>query len=1098
MFLRSSFTFILFYSFVVCCHANSGCLHNNNDDSLLCICESPPDTNWFKVNCNGRGLVHLPARIPENTTHLYLNNNNFTTIASDALLRLSELNEISLDFNNLTKLPKFPKKITTISASYNRLRCVDGSFTNLPRLDTIILNGNPIRKLTRTTFQGSFVRNIDISNSTLEQIEPFTFSGLQRINRIHLRETNIKELVENSFFFTSKSLIEIYVDNQLLKLATGAFANIPSGSRIYLTYSQITTIPARLFVNTTWLNTLRLEANKIGDIHPEAFKDLIGVFSLSVSSNVLTVFPSALYNLLIRESLQLDNNHISSLGNGSLFQSKYFPQYLYLDRNKIKTISKASFRGCKNLNILMLDHNEISYIEDGAFDDTDFEVMYLQKNKLETITNGTFRNGVMKKLYLFNNPITFIEEKSFSNMSNDSIVYLDCGQLTKIPSTLSGNTVVNCLTNKTKIIFDFFNFTHINYGMVCNKTKGICEPCKQGHYQLRQNNVKPECHACPPGGFYNDELGMSEEGSWLKNCKPCPNGSFSQKTGATTINDCQTCPGGTKTDQLAYLNACYCLDNFHRVDRFGECKPCPEGVDCARDFQQLLTGYWWFWGFDPESKEKYNNFITHLVSNIFNESNPDALKNASYDGRLPAVFMCPRSESCVGGIDANCSSGYTGWLCGACLPGYYELFNECHKCQKSFIMIILFAVIILIIAVIGYIVWRIDKRSIAHMGSFFTHMKIAINFYQILGILSELNEIHWPEDFQSVGQSLQYLDIIRYVNLLSPACILSGSWNAYTLLYIGIATPFVILILASTVCLLLHVINRYRGDYTAHRLKDKCLSITIMLMYLTYANSCSNIMAVGPWSIRTFNVTSDDNHNHTKKILTSDYSIMNLEDNNGSLYNTNKNIVFVSLLYVIGFPLAVVAVLYWKYKRNASHNEDINSIRPEIVGLKFFCKQYNSRFWYWEVFEMYNKAILSLIANFKDDEASNMSYSLFVTVILIALHLYLEPMKEKSDQRFQLLTLVFIIVNLSIGTIVDMDDSLYTTDDSIILLHEIRPFILLMLNLSILVLVFADLLKKVKESICERWTHQIVPDPEYNHESSSQIFLLNASSSDGI
>ncbi|XP_071941392.1 uncharacterized protein [Antedon mediterranea] len=93
----------------------------------------------------------------------------------------------------------------------------------------------------------------------------------------------------------------------------------------------------------------------------------------------------------------------------------------------------------------------------------------------------------------------------------------------------------------------------------------------------------------------------------------------------------------------------------------------------------------------------------------------------------------------------------------------------------------------------------------------------------------------------------------------------------------------------------------------------------------------------------------------------------------------------------------VVAVLYWKYKRNASHNEDINSIRPEIVGLKFFCKQYNSRFWYWEVFEMYNKAILSLIVNFKDDEASNMSYSLFVTVILIALHLYLEPMKKKSD-----------------------------------------------------------------------------------------------------
>ncbi|XP_071942539.1 uncharacterized protein [Antedon mediterranea] len=654
----------------------------------------------------------------------------------------------------------------------------------------------------------------------------------------------------------------------------------------------------------------RMDFNQISKIHPEAFKELIFLADFTAASNLLTVFPSALYHLQMQDTLDLGNNHISSLGNRSLLQ--HFPHKLYLHRNEIQNISKTNFIGCKALNILVLSENQISFIEDGAFDDTNLKSIYLQKNKLETITSRTFRNGVMKKLYLFYNPITFIEENSFSNISTDSSVYLNCENLSTIPSSLSGNAVVYCLKNTTEIVFDRsdFDLTRQYYGMACDND--TCKPCKQGYYQLRRKidhkKTTTRCSACPPGGFYNDELGKCEDGSWLNNSKRCPVGSFTASAGASTIGDCQSCPSGTQTDQLAYLNACYCLDNFHRVDRFGECKPCPEGVDCTRDFQQLLPGYWWFWGFDSESKVKYNDFITHLVSNIFNESNPEALKNAIYDGLLPAVFMCPRSESCVGGIDANCSSGYTGWLCGACLPGYYELFNECHKCQKSFIMIILFAVIILIIAVVGYIVWQIDKRN----------------------------------------------------------------------------------------------------------------------------------------------------------------------------------------------SIAVVAVLYWKYKRNASHNEDISSVQPEMLGLKFFCKQYNSRFWYWEVFEMYNKAILSLIANFKDDEASNMSYSLFVTVILIALHLYLEPMKEKSDQRFQLLTLVFIIVNLSIGTIIDMDDSLYTADDSIILLHEITPFILLMLNLSILVLVFADLLKKVKESICEGWTHQIVPDSEYNHESSSQVVLLNASSSDGI
>ncbi|XP_071941391.1 biglycan-like [Antedon mediterranea] len=206
MFLRYLFTFLFSCSYVI--FALADCMNNASGEDFVCTCESP-NRYWLIVNCSRRGLVHLPAGIPENTTHLRLDNNNLTKIASDALLRFFQLKEISLDFNKLTELPKFPKYINRISANYNYLKSIDGVFSNLTRLDRIMLNGNPIKKLTKTSFQGAHFRRIDVCDSALEQIEPFTFAGLQSINEIHLQKIQIKGLMENAFFFRSKGMIEM-------------------------------------------------------------------------------------------------------------------------------------------------------------------------------------------------------------------------------------------------------------------------------------------------------------------------------------------------------------------------------------------------------------------------------------------------------------------------------------------------------------------------------------------------------------------------------------------------------------------------------------------------------------------------------------------------------------------------------------------------------------------------------------------------------------------------------------------------------------------------------------------------------------------------
>ncbi|XP_033116781.1 uncharacterized protein LOC117116795 [Anneissia japonica] len=890
-----------------------GDTHSKGD----CNCLQHSDGTWA-VDCTGRGLSALPGGIPVNTTRLDAAKNNISEISNDTLLRLQYLFSIVLDFNNLTSLPKFPKRIEFMYLSSNKLQHID----------------------------------------------------------------------------------------------------------------------------------------------PEAFAEVGMIVVLRLDNNLLKEIPLAVYNLNVTDSLIISMNFIdlSSNPNRSIFS--HSPRKLIIAKNEIQSISRNYFSGLKSLEQILIYLNKISYIEDKSFSGTSLTHLYIYGNIIQKITSEMFEidSGSLQYIYLFNNPIEEMDEGALSHLKPNSTVYLECGNLEYIPSKIAEHTHAICVTNKTELNFyaDYYSSMYL-YGMTC--TGLTCHPCGLGLYGML---VRSGCYTCPAGGFYQDNRGYVKSGNYKTDCKRCINGTFSPHPGGTSIFACQSCPSGTNTDVMAELDACPCLENFYRTYRYGACKSCPEGVDCSGGYQNLSEGYGWSWNFTryPNRLDEYRQFVHNLTTSNFELSEPNTLNYTVYTGDFPVAHKCPRSESCLGGIEAKCLEGYSVnvWLCAECSDNYYELFDKCYKCQDKAIMITVLILVILAIVCVSYLVWRLDKRrgETIRNDSFVIHLKIAINFYQVLGILSEVNEIHWPDSFQSVGESVQYLDIIRYINILSPRCIFPGVWNAYTFLYIAIATPFTIILSTSIIFLIWNLYKRYKEDHYVHRLTDTFLSITMMLLYLTYANTCSNILAVGPWSVRTFNVTKDGDE---KRVLTSDYSI-DIDESNGSKYETNRNIVYGSLVYVIGFPLAIILILYRRYTR---HGE-----RSGTMGMRFFCKQYSPKFWYWEAIDMYSKAILALIANFKDDQPSNMSYSLFITVILIALHLYLEPLEEKSDQKFQLLTLVFIIVNLSVGAIVDIEESgehsVYSTDDTISVLHDITPYILLLLNLSILFVVFVDLLKKVKES----------------------------------
>ncbi|XP_033095682.1 leucine-rich repeat-containing protein 15-like [Anneissia japonica] len=448
-----------------------------------------------------------------------------------------------------------------ISAKYNYIQSIDDAFEELTTLIRLTLDGNSIRVVKNTTFKDTMQLSfITMKNCSIEEIQPNTFTMLSGLSYLNIGDNNLVTIEEDMISLNGSSPCEILLNVlALTEIATGSFRNLGYSSSVYLQYNSIATIPPRVFQSRV-LKNLDLSSNNLTHIHPEAFAELGSVAYVSLGNNRLTEIPLAVYSLKTEWFLILSLNYIdlSSQQNSSILA--HSPKRLILSKNSIRFISKNYFCGLKTLQELFIYLNEISYIEDGSFSGTSLQTIYIYGNKLTKITSEMFnvQIGSLKYLYIFNNPIEDMEHGALS--------------------PFAPNSTVKCLTDKTQIKFHITNFNRdlTFYGMTCTTT--TCEPCAPGFYG-KLSGIG--CNPCPQGGFYQEQRGHLKTGNYTTDCKRCPIGTFSPTLAATTIFGCRSCPTGTNTASQAALNACPCLENFHRTYRYGACQPCPSGVDCA-------------------------------------------------------------------------------------------------------------------------------------------------------------------------------------------------------------------------------------------------------------------------------------------------------------------------------------------------------------------------------------------------------------------------------------------------------------------------------------------------------------------------------------
>ncbi|GIY20735.1 peroxidasin [Caerostris darwini] len=103
--------------------------------------------------------------------------------------------------------------------------------------------------------------------------------------------------------------------------------------------------------------------------------------------------------------------------------------------NKIREITKHTFKDLGKLNTLLLNNNHLTRIDDDAFKGMpELRYLYLYKNRIKIIGNHAFRHlHKLEQLYIHFNKIERIEPSTFADLPSLERLFLHHNRLSKIP-----------------------------------------------------------------------------------------------------------------------------------------------------------------------------------------------------------------------------------------------------------------------------------------------------------------------------------------------------------------------------------------------------------------------------------------------------------------------------------------------------------------------------------------------------------------------------------------------------------------------------------------------------------------------------------------
>lgn len=400
-------------------------------------CPSPCSCGPQRIDCSRSKLSRLPGAIPTDTTTLDLSHNRFTTSNSSLTLDLCTLEEVKMNYNELSAIPYFGEptfNITVLSLVHNKITNLDaeqlqfyvsleildlssnlisevkassfprmqlkhlnlsnnristleaGCFDNLSSSIVVVkLNRNRIAKIEPKMFRLPLLQHLELKRNKIKMIESLTFQGLESLKSLKMQRNGLSDLMDGAFFgLDNMEQLELEYNN-LTELNKGWLYGLRSLQHLYISQNSVQRIIPDALEFCQRLLELDLSCNHLTRLDESAFVGLSSLEILNLADNRVTHIAEGVFRSLpTLQTLDLRNNAISWAieDSNEAFAGLQKLETLILQGNKIKTITKKAFTGLESLKHLDLSNNDIMSFQENAFAHIDLQQLKLNTSSL--------------------------------------------------------------------------------------------------------------------------------------------------------------------------------------------------------------------------------------------------------------------------------------------------------------------------------------------------------------------------------------------------------------------------------------------------------------------------------------------------------------------------------------------------------------------------------------------------------------------------------------------------------------------------------------------------------------------------------------------
>ncbi|KAG8450873.1 hypothetical protein GDO86_003224 [Hymenochirus boettgeri] len=417
-------------------------------------CPSPCVCEGRLLDCSRRRLARLPAvPLPEGITSLEISYNWLTVSNSSLVPELYSLQEVKMNFNELTAVPHLGEptaNITLLSLVHNKISELNGDLLQqYLSLESLDLSSNFLTEIKSSFIPRMPLKYLNLSNNRISTLEAGCFDNLSSsLIELKLNRNRINAIQSKSFKLPQLQYLELR-RNRIKIVESLTFQGLDSLKSLKLQRNGISKLMDGAFFGLENMEQLELEYNNVTDINKGWLYGLRSLQQLYISQNAVHRISRDAWEFCQKLlDLDLSYNQLNRLDE-FVFVGLNSLERMNLGDNKINHIAEDVFKGLPNLLVLDLRNNEISW----AIEDSNevfaglskLQTLVLQGNKIKSINTKAFSGlDSLRHLDLGNNAILSVQENTFSFMKlqdlilNTSNLLCDC-QLKWFPQWLIDN-----------------------------------------------------------------------------------------------------------------------------------------------------------------------------------------------------------------------------------------------------------------------------------------------------------------------------------------------------------------------------------------------------------------------------------------------------------------------------------------------------------------------------------------------------------------------------------------------------------------------------------------------------------------------------------